>query len=62
LVLAVPLGFLKFSRGDEKEADRLSSVFWASGYDPHALITFFEKLEAKEKKKPAYSKVFSTHR
>jgi beta-barrel assembly-enhancing protease len=61
--LAVPLGFLKFSRGDEKEADRLGAQYlWASGYDPHALITFFEKLEAKEKKKPGtIAKVFSTH-
>jgi beta-barrel assembly-enhancing protease len=61
--LAVPLGFLKFSRADEKEADRLGAQYlWASGYDPHALITFFEKLEAKEKKKPGtIAKVFSTH-
>ena len=51
--LAIPLGFLKFSRGAEKEADRLGAQYmWASGYDPNALITFFEKLQAKEKKKP----------
>jgi predicted Zn-dependent protease len=61
--LAVPLGFLKFSRGAEKEADRLGAQYlWATGYDPQALITFFEKLQAKEKKKPgAIAKVFSTH-
>jgi len=61
--LAVPLSFLKFSRGAEKEADRLGAQYlWAAGYDPHAMITFFEKLEAKEKKKPgAIAKVFSTH-
>jgi predicted Zn-dependent protease len=61
--LAIPLGFLKFSRGAEKEADRLGAQYlWAAGYDPHAMITFFEKLEAKEKKKPgAIAKVFSTH-
>ncbi|MGH9840419.1 MAG: M48 family metalloprotease, partial [Blastocatellia bacterium] len=42
--LAVPLTFLKFSRGAEKEADRLGAQYmWASGYDPNALITFFEK-------------------
>ena len=35
---------------------------WASGYDPNALITFFEKLQAKNKKKPGtLSKLFSTH-
>ena len=61
--LAIPLGFLKFSRGAEKEADRLGAQYmWASGYDPNALITFFEKLQAKEKKKPGtLAKVFSTH-
>ncbi|HZF39079.1 MAG TPA: M48 family metallopeptidase [Blastocatellia bacterium] len=63
LGLAVPLGFLKFSRGAEKEADRLGAQYmWAAGYDPNALITFFEKLEAKNKKKPGtLSKLFSTH-
>lgn len=61
--LAVPLTFLKFSRGAEKEADRLGAQYmWASGYDPNALITFFEKLQAKNKKKTGtLSKVFSTH-
>src|SRR5574341_459968 len=61
--LAVPLTFLKFSRGAEKEADRLGAQYmWASGYDPNALVTFFEKLQAKEKKKPGtLAKVFSTH-
>jgi predicted Zn-dependent protease len=63
LGLAVPLSFLKFSRGAEKEADRLGAQYmWAAGYDPNALISFFEKLQAKEKKKPGtLSKLFSTH-
>jgi beta-barrel assembly-enhancing protease len=63
LGLAVPLTFLKFSRGAEKEADRLGAQYmWSAGYDPNALITFFEKLQAKEKKKPGtLSKLFSTH-
>jgi beta-barrel assembly-enhancing protease len=61
--LAVPLTFLKFSRGAEGEADRLGAQYmWSAGYDPHAMVTFFEKLEAKEKKKPGtISKAFSTH-
>jgi predicted Zn-dependent protease len=61
--LGVPLTFLKFSRGAEKEADMLAVQYlWKSGYDPHGLITFFEKLRAKEKKKPgALAKVFSSH-
>jgi predicted Zn-dependent protease len=63
LSLAIPLTFLKFSRGAEKEADRLGAQYmWASGYDPNALVSFFEKLQAKEKGKPGtLSKVFSTH-
>jgi predicted Zn-dependent protease len=61
--LAIPLTFLKFSRGAEEEADRLGAQYlWASGYDPQAMLSFFEKLEGKEKKKPGtISKVFSTH-
>jgi len=61
--LAVPLTFLKFSRGAEKEADRLGAQYmWAAGYDPNALITFFEKLQAKKKKEPGtLAKIFSTH-
>ncbi len=61
--IAVPLTFLKFSRGAEKEADRLGAQYmWASGYDPNALVTFFEKLQIKDKKKPGtIAKVFSTH-
>jgi beta-barrel assembly-enhancing protease len=61
--IAVPLTFLKFSRGAEKEADRLGAQYmWASGYDPNALATFFEKLQSKEKgKQSTLLKVFSTH-
>jgi len=61
--LAIPLGFLKFSRGAEEEADRLGAQYlWAAGYDPQALLTFFEKLQAENKKKPGtLSKLFSTH-
>lgn len=63
LGLAVPLTFLKFSRGAEKEADRLGAQYmWAAGYDPNALVTFFEKLQTKDKRKPGtISKLFSTH-
>jgi beta-barrel assembly-enhancing protease len=61
--IAVPLTFLKFSRNAEKEADRLGAQYmWASGYDPNSLISFFEKLQSKEKAKPGtLSKLFSTH-
>jgi len=61
--IALPLTFLKFSRGAEKEADRLALQYlWKAGYDPVALLTFFEKLQAQEKKKPGtLEKVFRTH-
>ncbi len=61
--VAVPLGFLKFSRGFEKEADMLGLQYmYKAGYDPTALIDFFERIESLEKKKPGtFSKVFSTH-
>ena len=57
------LSFLKFSRSAEEEADRLGVQYmWAAGYDPNAMATMFEKLEAKNKKKPGtIAKLFATH-
>ena len=61
--VAVPLGFLKFSRGMEGEADLLGLQYmYKTGYDPTAFVDFFEKIETLEKRKPgAVSKAFSTH-
>ena len=61
--ILIPLSYLKFSRGAEEEADRLGLQYlWASGYDPTEMLNFFEKLKAKEKKKPGtLEKIFSTH-
>lgn len=61
--LAIPLGFLKFSRSDESEADLLGLEYvYKAGYDPTAFVDFFEKVQAVEKHKPgSLSKVFSTH-
>ncbi len=55
--------FMKFSRSAEEEADRLGVQYmWAAGYDPTAMATMFEKLEAKNKKKPGViARAFSTH-
>jgi beta-barrel assembly-enhancing protease len=61
--LAIPIAFLKFSRGDEAEADWLGLQYmYKSGYDPQAFIQFFEKIDALEKHKPGtLAKVFSDH-
>ncbi len=57
------LAGLKFSRSAEEEADNLGVQYlYASGYDPTAMSTMFEKLASKNKKKPgSISKLFSTH-
>jgi len=55
--------FMKFSRSAEEEADKLGIQYmYAAGYDPGAMATMFEKLEAKNKKKPGFiSRAFATH-
>jgi beta-barrel assembly-enhancing protease len=61
--LAVPMTFLKFTRGFESEADYLGVEYtYKAGYDPQAFISFFEKVEALEKHKPGtVAKAFATH-
>ena len=61
--IGLPLTFLTFSRGFEAEADYLGLQYmYKTGYDPNAFISFFEKIQAKEKKKPGtLAKAFSTH-
>jgi hypothetical protein len=61
--LAIPMGFLKFSRMDEAEADWLGLQYmYKAGYDPQAFIQFFEKIDALEKHKPGtLAKVFADH-
>jgi beta-barrel assembly-enhancing protease len=61
--LAIPLGYLRFSQGFEKEADFYGLQYmYKAGYDPLAFVDFFEKIETLEKKKPgSLSKVFSSH-
>lgn len=61
--LGIPLTFLKFSRTFEAQADYLGIQYmYRAGYDPSAFISFFEKIQAMEKKKPGtLSKAFETH-
>jgi predicted Zn-dependent protease len=60
---AIPLTFLKFTRDQEREADYLGLQYmYKAGYDPNAFVSFFEKVEALEKKQPGtIPKVFSSH-
>jgi predicted Zn-dependent protease len=59
----IPLSFLKFSRNAEREADFLGLQYmYKAGYDPNAYVTFFEKLQAEEKRRPgSIPKIFSSH-
>lgn len=59
----LPMAMFKFSRGFEAEADYFGIQYmYKAGYDPYAMITFFEKLEALEKRKPGtLDKLFATH-
>jgi hypothetical protein len=61
--IGVPLTFMKFSRNFEAEADFLGMEYmYKAGYDPQSFISFFEKIEAQEKKKPGtLAKAFSSH-
>ncbi|MGP8227446.1 MAG: M48 family metalloprotease [Terracidiphilus sp.] len=61
--LALPVTFLMFSREFEAQADYLGIQYmYRAGYDPQAFITFFEKVQALEKRKPGLvSKAFSDH-
>ena len=63
LGLGLSLSVLGITRQSEGEADQLGTQYlWNTGIDPNGFITFFEKLEAKEKNKPGkFSGFFRTH-
>jgi beta-barrel assembly-enhancing protease len=63
LNIALPLTFLRFSRASEAEADYLGLQYmYKAGYDPNSFVTFFEKIEAEERKHPGtIPKIFDTH-
>ncbi len=61
--IGIPMVFLKFSREFESQADYLGIQYmYRAGYDPQAFISFFEKIQALEKRKPGLvAKAFSDH-
>jgi predicted Zn-dependent protease len=61
--LLVPLVFVQFSRAFEAEADVLGLQYtYKAGYDPTAVLDFFERLQNLQKRKPgSVAKVLSTH-
>ncbi len=63
LGMGMSLAVLGITRKSEAEADQLGTQYlWNTGYDPQGFITFFEKLQEKEKKKPgAFASFFRTH-
>jgi predicted Zn-dependent protease len=63
LNFGIPMTFLKFSRDHEREADFLGLQYmYKAGYDPNAYVTFFERLQADDRRRPGtIPKVFSTH-
>ena len=61
--IGIPMTFLQFSRDFEAQADFLGTQYlYRAGYDPQALVTFFEKVENLEKQKPGLvSRAFASH-
>jgi beta-barrel assembly-enhancing protease len=61
--LGMPVAFMKFSQEFEAQADYLGVQYmYKAGYDPQSFISFFEKLESLEKRKPGLiSKAFEDH-
>ncbi len=55
--------FLKFSRNDEYEADLLGvRMLSRAGYDPNAMVSFFELLNRERKREPSkLEQFFSSH-
>jgi predicted Zn-dependent protease len=61
--LGVNAAFMKFSRNAEHEADQVGARIMArAGYDPMAMASFFDLLQAKKRSNPnAVAKFFSSH-
>ena len=51
--------FLKFSRDDERDADRVGAGIMArAGWDPHGMIELLETIREKERRDPGSVEVF----
>lgn len=61
--VALPMTFLKFSRTFEKKADFLGMQYlYKTGYDPLAMVSFFERLSAQDRsKKNVIANAFRSH-
>jgi len=61
--MLVPLSFFKFSRAMEEKTNYLGVQYlYKTGYDPNAMVRFFEKLQVKERAKPgSVARLLSTH-
>ena len=60
--IAMPMTFMKFSRGFEREADLLGIEYeYAAGYDPEAFIDFFERISVQRKKPNFIARAFASH-
>jgi len=59
----IPLQYLKFSQRFESDADFYGLQYmYKTGYDPSEMLSFFEKIEFMERKKPGtLGKFFGTH-
>jgi beta-barrel assembly-enhancing protease len=63
LGLGMNLAVLGITRKSEEEADQLGTQYlWNAGLDPKGFVTFFEKLEARERDKPGkFAGFWRTH-
>lgn len=63
LNFGIPMAFLKFSRGDEAEADMLGLQYmYKAGYDPSAYVTFFSKIIEQDRRSPgSIPTLFASH-
>jgi predicted Zn-dependent protease len=63
LNVSLPIAFLRFSRSAERQADFLGLQYmYKAGYDPNDFVSFFEKIEAEDRRHPGtIPKIFATH-